>query len=104
MKQEMLYIYESHMGGYYCTLEEQKDTRCDSCGDGDFLIDRIERQEIDEPSKILTVLITDLATDLAHSVLNDPEYFTSKIDWLIDQANEMYVDYINLLVKRMGVE
>ena len=34
----MKYIYESHMGGLYCTDYEDNDTYCEECGDSDWLL------------------------------------------------------------------
>jgi hypothetical protein len=32
------YIYDSHMGGLYCSEEYRTDTYCETCGDSDWLI------------------------------------------------------------------
>lgn len=41
------YIYESHMGGLYCTFEEldYSDLYCDSCGDSDWYVGCAETME-----------------------------------------------------------
>lgn len=32
------FIYESHMGGLYCTTSVLDDTYCETCGDSDWLL------------------------------------------------------------------
>ena len=39
-----MYIYESHMGGFYTSVDYQMDTYCDSCGDSDSFISEANTQ------------------------------------------------------------
>lgn len=40
-----MYIYESHMGGLYTTIDYQEDTYCETCGDSDQLIGTADTPE-----------------------------------------------------------
>lgn len=98
-----LYIYDSHLSGYYCTLEELEDTICETCWDSDFLIDRIERQEVLDSSSLLQVLIVNASENITHAVIeNDTKYLNTLFSYLADEAKDMYESYKSQLVKETG--
>lgn len=40
-----MYLYVSHLGGYFTTEKIISDTYCEQCGDSDFLLGRFETEK-----------------------------------------------------------
>lgn len=97
MTQEMLYIYESHLAGYYCTLEEQECEVCEQCGDSDGFISSVEQPEVEGAITFLTILIERYSWHLALGRLeNNTNYLKDLLDTLVEDAEQLYEDFKKL--------